>query len=61
MSDADDEKWRTTGLEHIARAVEAGVEAFNIYESASVSRLDADGGVKFLAPAVWQRICELAG
>ena len=55
MHSADDEAWRTYGNELVDRAAADGFQAFNIYESAAVSRLEG-GKIRLRAPAPWERI-----
>ena len=55
MHSADDEAWRTYGNELIDRAVADGLAAFNIYESAAVTRLEG-GKIRLQAPSLWERI-----
>ena len=44
----------------IDRALQDGFDSLNLYESATVMRLEADGSLNFTAPSLWKRIVQLA-
>lgn len=58
MHTADDAGWKTYGYELIERAHQDGCDAFNIYESAYVARLE-HGSMVELTPSLWSKVREM--
>jgi hypothetical protein len=59
MHSADDATWAGRGVAMIDQARREGLQGFNIYESAAVMRLGADGALHFRAPALWDRVAAI--
>jgi hypothetical protein len=56
LHSADDATWAGRGRTLLDQAVRDGDRGFNVYESAAVLRLGADGKLSFRAPALWDRL-----
>ena len=56
---ATSKMWRQKGDEFVDRVLKDGFEVFNIYESASVTRLKADGRLEFTNPSLWEKVAEV--
>lgn len=59
LHSADDATWAGRGRALLDQALREGDRGFNVYESAAVLRLGADGALAFRAPALWERLAAL--